>query len=116
MIRSMSVYSTTSEKVNGAVWAKRYPEKANELWVVAQSGGKKKKKRIGPPTEVNRARAERKRAEWLALLESKRDELDTLVAPTFRELSGVFVQRGLPRRARSGFGISSTAYQRRRRF
>jgi hypothetical protein len=68
---AMSVRIMTAREMKGSKWGKEFPDKADELWVIARVGGKRKKKHIGPPTSENRARAERKRDEWLLILEKK---------------------------------------------
>jgi integrase len=96
---AMSVRIVTAREMKGSKWAEEYPGKADELWVIARSGAKRKKKRIGPPTPENWARAERKRDEWLLILEKRASDLGGIAAPAFAELAAAFLERGMPKRA-----------------
>lgn len=109
MMRSMSVYITTARQVKGAAWSARYPDRATDLFVVAQIGGKKKRKQIGPDTPENRERAERKRDEWQAILERRELQAAGLMAPTLSEAIADFVAHGM--RGRAPKTISGRRYQ-----
>lgn len=100
MMISMSVYITTARKVRGEAFAAAYPEKADDLWVVAQVEGRKKRKSIGPPTPENWKKAERKAAEWRAAFEQHDLSGAGLLAPSFAEAGQDFLERGLRKRAR----------------
>ena len=78
---AMPVYIKTAAELKGAAWAKRYPDKADELYVVARSGKKRSVRRFGPPTKENRAAAERKRAAWAAALERTDLSSAGIIAP-----------------------------------
>jgi hypothetical protein len=94
-----TVEIVTARNIKGPKWISEYPDKANELWVIVHVAGRKKKKRIGPPTPDNRRRAERQREEWLAALNVKLNGLSDVIAPTFKEIGEAFSDRGLPGRA-----------------
>ena len=68
MIVAMGVHIQTGREVKGEAWAKRYPEKAGDLWVVVHANRKRDREYIGPPTPKNRERAEARAAEWRAAL------------------------------------------------
>lgn len=99
MIRPMSTYVTTAGRIKGRVWAAKHPEQATELWVVAQQKHRRKRVRIGPDTEVNRRLAERKVAEYQAILERKQALAEAAVIPTFREAADAWGRDGMPRRS-----------------
>jgi len=99
MMRSMSVYLSDARTIKGAAWAARYPEKAADLYVVAQMAGRKVRTRIGPPTPENRERAERKMAEYRAILERRQLRASGLTLPTFAEAADEYVRTGLRKRA-----------------
>jgi integrase len=94
-----TVEIVTARIVKGSKWASQYPDKADELWVIAHVAGRKKKKHIGPPTPENRRCAERKRDEWRAALNLKLGGLSDVIAPTFKEIGEAFIERGLTNRA-----------------
>ncbi|MBW2698465.1 MAG: site-specific integrase [Deltaproteobacteria bacterium] len=94
------IYITTASKVKGATWAAKYPRKADEIYVVAQTGGKKKRVRIGPPTPDNTKKAERKVREWTYLIERKQLVESGIVAHTFAEMADEYLLHGLKSRAR----------------
>ncbi len=99
MIRRMSIYITDARKLRGGAWAAKYPDKADDLWLVAQVGGKKKRKRIGPPTEENRKVAEQKAAEWRFILERRSMGEAGMIAVSFSEAADTYLKRGLRKRA-----------------
>ena len=76
----MFVRIATSRQVRGPAWAAKYPERAGDLWVVAQREKKRKRVRIGPPTTENFAKAGRKRDEWEAALSLGASELEPMLA------------------------------------
>jgi integrase len=94
-----TVEIVTGRDIKGPKWAAQYPDKTDELWVIVHVAGRKKKKRIGPPTPHNWRRAERQRDEWRAALNLKLHGLSDVIAPTFREIGEAFIERGLPGRA-----------------
>ncbi len=79
-----TVEITTAREIKGTKWAAQYPDKTDELWVIVHVGGRKKKKRIGPPTPENQQRAERQREEWIAALNVKLSGLSDVIAPSSR--------------------------------
>ena len=81
MMRAMSIRILTSRQVKGGKWADAHPNKADDLWVMAEVRGNRRRKHVGPPTPENRREAERKRAAWAALL----DGVEISDMPTFRE-------------------------------
>ena len=93
----MSVRILTSRQVKGPQWAARYPEKSADLWVVAIVAGKRRRVRIGPPTEANRIEAERRSQAWSAIAHGA----DLSTTPAFGEAGDAFLTSGLYGRARS---------------
>ena len=99
MIPRMSVRVVSSRTLKGSKWADKYPEKADDLWVFAIIDGKRRSKRIGPDTEENRVRAERKRREWEVLLERKALGEKFELLPTFSEAVKDFARNGMVKHA-----------------
>ncbi len=95
----MYVRIVTTLNIRGASWADRHPDRAGDLWVVAHHRGKRKRVKIGPPTDENRAKAEKKRAEWIAAITRRTSDLDTILAPAFDNAAGAFLKSGLRGRA-----------------
>ena len=99
MIRGMSVRVVTGRELKGPACAKAYPEKADDLWVFAIADGRRRAKRVGPPTDENRSLAERKRHEWEILIERSALGESKLIAPLFKEAVNDFARHGLSHRA-----------------
>ena len=99
MIPAVSIYIQTGRQRHGEAWCKRYPDKADDLYVVGQIGGKKKRVRIGPPTPENQRAAEHKVREWKQLIERKALVDAGLVVESFAEAADVWLRQGLRQRA-----------------
>jgi integrase len=57
---AVTVEVRPARKVHGPKWAAQHPEQADDLWLVATAGGKRKRTRLGPPTPETWARAAEK--------------------------------------------------------
>lgn len=99
MMRGMSVRVVSARELKGPAWAEKYPDKAQEIWVFAIANGKRKKVRIGPPTDENRALAERKRREWEILIERRALGQSQVMAPLLVDAIDEFAKFGMTRRA-----------------
>ncbi len=95
----MPVYIQTAAELKGAAWAKRYPDKADELYVVARSGKRRSVRRFGAPTPENWAAAERKRDAWAAALERTDLSSKGIIAPLFEDAAAEYQRKGLRRHA-----------------
>ena len=91
----MPVYIQTAAELKGSAWAARYPEKADDLYVVARSGKKRKTRRFGPPTAKNRAAAERKRDEWAVALERTDLSSSGIIAPLIEDAARDYLRKGM---------------------
>lgn len=99
MIAHMSIRQTDAKTIRGKAWAAKYPHAADDIYVVAQVGGKKKRIRIGPNTPENHERAARKVAEYRAILERQQLRAAGMVTLGFAEAADLWLRQGLRRRA-----------------
>lgn len=95
----MSVRVIKASQFKSRNWCARYPDKADELWVIVHAQGRRKRVRIGPDTPANRERAEGKKAEYQLLLDRHASGLDSVAAPTFGVVAEEFLRRGMKGRA-----------------
>jgi len=95
----MSVRVIKARQFKSRNWCARYPDKADELWVIVHAQGRRKRTRIGPDTPENRERAEGKKAEYQLLLDRRASGLDSIAAPAFGAVAEEFLRRGMKNRA-----------------
>jgi len=92
---SMSVHIKTAAELKGHAWAKKYPGKADEIYVVARFGKKRKVRRFGPPTPENQAAAKRTRDDWAAALDRKDLSARGIVSPLFEDAVKEYQRQGM---------------------
>lgn len=88
------VHILTAAQLKGSAWATRYPEKADDLYVVLRTGKKRNVKRIGPPTPENRAEAARKAKAWETVLERQDFATKRIAGPLYDVAVRDFLRRG----------------------
>lgn len=91
----------------GPAHAARRPNRADDLWVVVNVDGKRRRQKIGRPTERNQARAEEMRADWQAAVDLEVGM--PMPVATFRSAANSFLEEGL--RARATKTKSGRRYQ-----
>ncbi len=94
MMVDVSFRIITGRQRNGARWAAKYPEKADDLYVVGQVGGKKKERiRIGPPTPENQLAAENVVREWERRAQREALLSSGLVSQSFAEAADAWLRQ-----------------------
>ncbi|MEE9607448.1 MAG: site-specific integrase [Myxococcota bacterium] len=91
----MAVYIRTSRQTQGRAYCSRYPQKANDLWVVTSVNGKKHKEHFGAPTPENRARAEARRGELEEALRIESSGRRSPLKPRLSEFVTEYVAKGM---------------------
>lgn len=87
-------------EVMGPAHAAKRPARAGDLWVVVQVAGRRKRQKVGRPTERNIARAEELRADWQAALDEQLGVASPVTAlETFRGAAESFLASGMRMRA-----------------
>ena len=94
-MRTVAVYIRTSRQTQGRAYCERYPEKADDLWVVASARGRKERIHIGSPTPENHERAQQKKEEIESALHLVRSSTASVLKPTLASAAAEYLRRGM---------------------
>ena len=94
MITAVSIRVVSERTIRGPKWAAKYPEKADDVWVVGHAGGNRVRLHFGAPTPSNVERAERKAAQLRAAVDLLRGQ-GALGSKTFGEAAAAYLETGL---------------------
>lgn len=84
----------TERELMGPAWAEKRPARADDLWVAVFVNGRRKRQKIGRPTERNQEKARELQADWQVALDRELG-LVNLPVPTFRTAGQAYIESGL---------------------
>ena len=94
MIPTVAIRVVSERTIRGPKWAAKYPEKANDIWVVGHANGNRVRLYFGSPTPENVERAEHKANQLRAAVDLLRGK-GVLGSDTFGEAAAAYLETGL---------------------